>query len=396
MRIPLIFLSCIIAISLLVDWRLYAVIRHRLSQSWARVHLLLAAFLYAMLIVAVCLPRRSGDETTLTTITWMIFAYGSAFTGKALFIIIDLAACTPCLFHRRRLRLLSIAGIIFGAMLFAGMWWGALFNRYRLQINEVEISSPYIPQSFDGYRIAQFSDLHTGTYGTDTTFVSKLVETINGCRPDAIVFTGDLVNRHTDEVMPHVLTLSRLHAPDGVYSILGNHDYGDYMAWQSPAAKIADHKLMIDTHRRMGWKLLLDSTAYIHAGGDSIALVGVENVGDPPFPTYGSLDRALRYAGTNDYKILLSHNPTHWEQDILDSPDIDPRLELTLSGHTHAMQIELLGISPAALRYKRWGGLYPDSLGRQLYVNIGIGTVALPMRLGATPEITVFTLRHRP
>lgn len=396
MRIPLIFLSCVIAVSLLVDWRLYTVIRHRVSRSWARVHLLLAAFLYAMLIVAVCLPRRSGDEATLTTITWMIFGYGSVFLGKALFVIIDLAACIPCLFHRRRLRLLSIAGIILGVTLSVAMWWGALCNRYRLHINEVEISSPYIPRSFDGYRIVQFSDLHTGSYGSDTTFVSKLVNAINNCRPDAIVFTGDLVNRNTDEVMPHVPTLSRLHAPGGVYSILGNHDYGDYMNWPSPAAKTADHRLMIDTQRRMGWKLLLDSTAYLHARGDSIALVGVENVGDPPFPSYGSLDRALRYAGANDYKILLSHNPAHWEQEILDRTDIDPRLGLTLSGHTHAMQIELAGISPAALRYKRWGGLYSDSLGRQLYVNIGIGTVALPMRLGATPEITVFTLRHRP
>ncbi len=224
--------------------------------------------------------------------------------------------------------------------------------------------------------------------------MSRLVDHINSLDPDLIVFTGDIVNRKTDEITPFVEVLGRLHAPDGVIAILGNHDYGDYMTWPSDEAKRENMQMLYDTYDTAGINLLLNQTEWIRRGNDSIAIIGVENIGDPPFPIYGSLSKAYPIPGDSTTKILLSHNPAHWVDSI--SGNDKARIQLTLAGHTHAMQIEMFGISPAALRYKTWGGLYADSHERhQLYVNIGAGTVGMPMRLGATPEVTLLTLRRR-
>jgi hypothetical protein len=208
------------------------------------------------------------------------------------------------------------------------------------------------------------------------------------------VFTGDIVNRRTDEIYPFVDTFAKLHAPYGVYSILGNHDYGDYSDWQSDEAKQANLQELIDIENGMGWQMLNNATAMIHCGADSIALIGVENVGDPPFHTYGDLDAAYPTLDDGVTKILLSHNPAHWVTDICDAPD--KNIALTLSGHTHAMQIAFGRISPAVFRYRTWGGRYDDSgNNNMLYVNIGVGTVGFPARIGATPEITLFTLKSK-
>lgn len=193
-------------------------------------------------------------------------------------------------------------------------------------------------------------------------------------------------------MVPHLEPLSRLDADFGVYSILGNHDYGDYSTWESEAAKQADVDALVAAQRSIGWDVLLNEHRIIHCGPDSIALIGVENVGDPPFKIYGSL--ADSYPNLSDplTKILLTHNPAHWNQEIENNDSA--KVALTLSGHTHAMQMEILGYSPAVFRYSNWGGLYHDAKGKHpLYVNIGTGTVGLPMRLGATPEITVLKLK---
>ena len=209
------------------------------------------------------------------------------------------------------------------------------------------------------------------------------------------MFTGDIVNRRSNELLPHTGALSRITARDGVYSILGNHDYGDYCEWPSAKAKQDNMNLLRSLQKGMGWKLLLNETEWLRRGGDSIAIIGVENIGDPPFHTYGDL--AISYPGNlgdTTTKILLSHNPMHWVNDI--SGHTDKNIALTLAGHTHAMQMELFGWSPAEWRYPTWGGLYTDPEGRQnLYVNIGIGAVGMPMRIGATPEITTITLRKK-
>ena len=396
MRIPLLFLITVIVLSLLVDGYIYIMVRRRcVSKVPARLQLVSAVLLYMALIVGVSMPRRSGDDGSLLFIMWVLFGYMTFIMPKLVFVVVDAVALLPVLWHGRRWRWLSLTGGVIAIVAFLAMWWGALVNRFRVDVREVDFEFPHLPAAFDGFKIVQISDLHVGTYGDDDRFVRKLVGVINGLHPDAVMFTGDIVNRHSSELIPFVDALSGIEAPYGVFSILGNHDYGDYADWPSEADKAADVAALCAMQESMGWKLLLNQTEFIHSGRDSIAVIGVENIGDPPFRIYGSLPKAYPAVGDSVSKILLSHNPAHWTDSIAGHDDVN--IALTLSGHTHAMQIEVAGMSPAALRYATWGGMYGDEAGRHaLYVNIGAGTVGMPMRLGATPEITLITLKAMP
>lgn len=395
MRLPLIFLIVVCTLCLLTDWRIDYVIRHRCGKRVATVYRLLTTVLcWGALIVALCLPRRDGDDTTLRTVMWLLFTFGSIYAAKLVFVIIDALACLPRLWHHRRCRRVTYVGIGIAVLLFGATWWGALINRFRIDVRNIDVNVQNLPPAFEGYRIVQFSDIHVGTYGADTTYISRVVDCINTLKPDAVMFTGDIVNRRSEELAPFMTVLSRINAPDGVISVLGNHDYGDYADWPDETTKMADRRRLQEMQRLMGWNLLLDDHTFLRRGTDSIAVIGVENIGDPPFPSYGSLPRATEGISPETPKILMSHNPAHWA-DSLNTVSRDQQpIDLTLSGHTHAMQIEVAGLSPAALRYPYWGGLYGSADERYLYVNIGIGTVGLPMRLGATPEITLITL-HR-
>lgn len=381
------------AVSLAADGYIYRVLRRRCtSRIPSRIHLIISALLILMALVAILIPRRDGDNATLLAVMWMLFGFLTVYVAKYVFVITDILACLPRFFGHRRLRWLSWTGAALALCVFATEWWGALVDRFRTEDNEVTVSIDGLPAAFDGLRIAQISDLHTGTFGTDTTFVSHLVDRVNALRPDVIVFTGDIVNSRTSELLPHTAPLSRLHAPMGVYSILGNHDYGDYANWPSTIAKKANLTLLKSLQEEMGWRLLLNETTMLHRGSDSLALIGVENIGDPPFAIYGSLPAAYPDLSDGVTKILLSHNPAHWADSIASTPAIN--IALTLSGHTHAMQIKVAEWSPAAWRYKQWGGLYHDADSTHaLYVNIGAGTVGFPARIGATPEITLLTLK---
>lgn len=385
----------LVLLNLGTDAYIYNVLRKRCaSKTPARIQLFSAIILYILLIVTVCLPRRSGSEDMLLCVMWLLFGYMSVYIGKYLFLIFDVLASVPRLWRHKRIKFLSVFGGILGVTVFLSMWWGALINRYRIQVREVTVEIAGLPDSFDGYKITQFSDLHTGSYRNDTSFVSKLVNKINSLDSDVIFFTGDIVNRRTDELIPFTGVLSELEAPDGVYSIMGNHDYGDYSTWKDDKAKRENMELLYRLQKNMGWRLLLNEHSFIERGVDSIAIIGVENIGDPPFKSYGSLDISYPDLGDDRTKILLTHNPAHWVDSVSQHQDIN--IDLALSGHTHAMQMEALGVSPAVFRYKTWGGLYfsPDKE-KSLYVNIGCGTVGIPMRLGATPEITVITLKKK-
>lgn len=393
MRLPLIPLLIAIGLNILVDTYIYMALKHRLkSRIPARIQLWTAVALFVWIIVAICLPRTSGSNDTLLTVMWGIYAYVSVYFAKYLFVIIDLLARIPQLLGKSRLHWLSACASVFSVLFFCAMVWAALINRFRIDVRDVDVEIPDLPTQFEGYRIAQISDLHVGTFDGDTAFVSKLVDRINSLKPDVIVFTGDIVNSRTSELPPQTRPLSRLSAPDGVYSILGNHDYGDYASWPSEKAKADNLQLMKNLQKDMGWRLLLNETEFIRRGADSIAVIGVENIGDPPFRVYGSLHQAYPDLGDNVTKILLTHNPAHWVDSIASNPSIN--VPLSLSGHTHAMQMEIFGWSPAKYRYPTWGGLYADDEhSHQLYVNIGAGTVGFPARLGATPEITLITLK---
>lgn len=394
MRFPLLPILIILIFNLLIDFYLW----RRLKKSsynilWRKLHVVLASICNIALVVVICVPKRSGDNADLSSIMWTIYAWFSIYIPKLLFVFFDLLASIPLIFHRKRLKILDLAGIAIAGAIFIIMWWGALINRYNIDVNRVDVEIEGLPAAFDGYTIAQISDLHVGTYGYDTTYVAEVVDEVNSLSPNMIAFTGDIVNRISSELEPFVGTLLQLKAPDGVYSILGNHDYGDYYNWPSDAQKQANLENLCNLQKQMGWKMLNNAYDIVRRNNDSIAIIGVENVGDPPFHTYGDLDAAYPALDDPTTKILLSHNPAHWDNDIQDAPD--KNIALTLSGHTHAMQMCVFGWSPAAFRYPTWSGLYKDNDKHQLYVNIGIGEVAIPARIGATPEITLITLRAK-
>lgn len=388
---------CLLLFNAAIDWYVMRQITHRVKahrRLWWNIELYSAIAITLLLIGAIIVPAGKGADIMLEAKTWLLFGYLSVYIPKFLAVVFDLLASIPRLFGHRRIKAFTVAGIVIATASFLAMWWGALINRFNLQTTEVTVEIADLPPAFDGYRIVQISDMHTGTYDTDTTFISRLVDNVNAIGADAIMFTGDIVNRETSELMPFTGTLSRLKAPDGVFAILGNHDYGDYYAWDTPADKAANMQKLYDAYAAMGFRLLRNETAWLRRGNDSIAVIGVENIGEPPFPVYGSLTKSYPDLSDSVSKILLTHNPSHWVDSISEHDDV--RVPLTLSGHTHAMQIEVAGVSPAAMRYPTWGGLYADTDSRhQLYVNIGTGTVGMPMRLGATPEITVLTLRRR-
>lgn len=292
----------------------------------------------------------------------------------------------PFIVHRTPF---TAAGLVLGVVSFVNVIYGATAGITRFQVKHVTYESERLPEGFDGYRIAQLSDIHIGSWQGRPEAVEKLVKLTNEQQADLIVFTGDLVNQQSHELDSFRQILSRLQAPDGVYSVLGNHDYGTYYRWKNSRQEADNLQYLREQQQAMGWRLLDNSHVILHHRGDSIALIGVENDGEPPFPQHADLPRATE--GTQGmFSILLSHNPTHWRREVLPESDID----LMLAGHTHAMQMTLFGRSLASLKYPEWSGMYREG-SRALYVNIGIGYVGLPFRFGAWPEITVITLKKK-
>lgn len=292
----------------------------------------------------------------------------------------------PFIVHRTPF---TAAGLVLGVVSFVNVIYGATAGITHFQVKHVTYESERLPEGFDGYRIAQLSDIHIGSWQGRPEAVEKLVKLTNEQQADLIVFTGDLVNQQSHELDSFRPTLSRLQAPDGVYSVLGNHDYGTYYRWKNSRQEADNLQYLREQQQAMGWRLLDNSHVVLHHRGDSIALIGVENDGEPPFPQHADLPRATE--GTQGmFSILLSHNPTHWRREVLPESAID----LMLAGHTHAMQMTLFGRSLASLKYPEWSGMYREG-SRALYVNIGIGYVGLPFRFGAWPEITVITLKKK-
>lgn len=278
----------------------------------------------------------------------------------------------------------GIALYTFGYLLF-----GAIYGKEYFQIKKITIPSVDVPEGFNGYRIVQLSDIHAGSWTGNPEGLQKAVDKVNTLNPDLIVFTGDLVNNLATELDEFMPILSQLNAKDGVYSVLGNHDYSLYIHWEKEEDQQVNLDSLKSKQSAMGWKMLNNKHVKLFHKGDSIALIGVENSGAPPFPNYGNLQKAMQ--GTdNMFKILLSHDPTHWRREVLPHTDI----QLMLSGHTHAMQTKLFGFSPSRFVYPENDGLYQENE-QMLYVNIGLGYLMFPMRLGAWPEITLLTLEKK-
>ena len=280
-----------------------------------------------------------------------------------------------------------------GAIPAVALLWGMVKGGTDYTVRRVQLKFPNLPPAFDGFKVLQISDLHTGSFNS-TEPLERAVGIINRQGADLILMTGDLVNNRATEVEPHIPALRGIKSELPIFSSLGNHDYGDYVAWESAAEKRANLERLMRNHAAMGWTLLNDASHTIERGGDKIAVVGIQNSSSHAnFRTYGNLPKAHAASGDAPFKILLSHDPSYWETHILNYPDID----LTLSGHTHGMQfgvnLPFMKWSPVQYVYKQWAGLYEK--GRQkLYVNVGLGFLGYPGRVGFLPEITVFELRR--
>lgn len=293
---------------------------------------------------------------------------------------------------RSRRKFLSITGMIIAVIPFFAIIYGVAIGRFDFQVIKKEIEFVNLPASFDGFRIVHISDLHIGSFYGYENRVREAIEIVNKQNPDIILFTGDLVNNFTAEIDGFIDMLSEMRAPFGKYSILGNHDYGDYYQWDSELAKKKNMDYMLEAHQIIGFRLLMNEWESLSVNGEEIALIGVENWGEPPFPQYGDLEKASKGTERFPFRILLSHDPTHWDAEILGKTSID----LTLSGHTHGMQFgienSIISWSPSKYKYPRWGGLFKEN-GQFLYVNRGLGYIAFPGRIGMPPEITVIELR---
>lgn len=257
----------------------------------------------------------------------------------------------------------------------------------RLELKHITFTSPDLPPYFDGYRLVQITDFHLGSFPPGNDFVQKVVDATNNEEPDMILFTGDLVNNQASEVEPYLETLAQLHASDGIYSIWGNHDYCEYGNNHSIGALKRNRRMLYGYQERLGWHQLMNEHHVVSHGMASIAVIGVENPGQPPFTNRSNLKKAMKGLNPDMFKILLSHDPHHWRREV-----VGKKIQLTLAGHTHAGQLKIGKWTPARMAFKEWGGAY--RIGEQmLYVSSGIGG-SFPFRLGAWPELTIITLKR--
>lgn len=292
-----------------------------------------------------------------------------------------------------RLKFMSQLAITFTVVPAIGFLYGMVRGAYKYRVHKVKVPSADIPDAFNGFKIVQVSDIHTGSF-IENSHLNKAFDIVMEQGADLIVFTGDLVNNEATETKGYEEVYSRLKAPHGVYSVLGNHDYGDYKQWDSPEAKKQNLEDLKQVHANAGWRLLMNEHVAIEKNGQKIALLGIENWGGSMnFPKYGKMHLAHKGTEEYPYKILLSHDPSHWEKQV--QPEY-PDVNLTLSGHTHGMQlgIEIPGFrwSPSQWVYKQWAGLYKHG-SQFIYVNRGLGFLGYPGRLGIWPEITVIELQ---
>ena len=364
-----------IVLMALPDWYIYRHYIRHWKNKWMRLSYWIPSV--SLLIAMGYIFGGFAPESSLSALGVFLVVFLCINVPKALFSIL-----TPLV--KKTAIGLSIALLAMAYLIF-----GATEGKQYFQVKEITIESKDVPQGFEGYRIVQLSDIHVGSWNGDTQAMEKAVSMINDLQPDLIVFTGDLVNNLASELDNFTSVFSQLRAKDGVYSVLGNHDYSTYIHWENPEDQKEELIRLKQKQAEMGWTMLNNRHVKLYHQNDSIALIGVENSGRPPFPNHAKLSEAMQ--GTEGmFQILLSHDPTHWKREVLPQTDI----QLMLAGHTHAMQTKIFGFTPAQFIYPENDGLYQEEE-QMLYVNIGLGHLLYPMRLGAWPEITLLTLKKK-
>jgi predicted MPP superfamily phosphohydrolase len=418
LRNPFLFLLIFSVIILAIDFYAYSGVRkltNKYSQKIKRLVFYLfwivPSLLIAGLIIFSIFNRSIDPANVLVYFHYISGTFILFYIPKLVFIIFnlvdDLIQLGKWLYKKinrttksdenkgepiSRKQFLTRTGIFIAGLPFISIAYGIKWGKFNYTIRNFSLSFNNLPASFDGLRIVQISDFHIGSFLNSVDEVEIAVELINEQHADLLLFTGDFVNNLSSEMNKFIPILNKLRAKIGKYSILGNHDYGEYVPWDSLEEKRQNLDRLVKIQEDLGFRMLLNESHKVEIDKEKIELVGVENWGLPPFPQYGDLNKALSTVEDSSFKILLSHDPTHWDEQVLEKTNID----LTLSGHTHGAQfgIEIPGWrwSPVNMRYKRWGGLYTE--GKQsLYVNTGIGFIGFPGRVGMPPEITVIELK---
>ena len=413
---PFIAILIFSTVLLLIDFYAYRGVK-KLTSSYSKVIKKAIAILFwivpfVLIVGLIFIPQLRDSINPAEFLIYFHFISGTFvlfYLPKLIFIVFnfidDLLHGAIHLFSRKkktddqsdksekitRSQFLTRIGIVTAGIPFLSIIYGIGWGRFDITVRKIKLSSTKLPKKFNGLKIIQISDFHLGSLLNHTSFVDEAVATINSLKPDLILFTGDMVNNVASEMNKFVPILSKLQSKLGNYSILGNHDYGEYVRWDSEEEKRDNLEQLKQLQRDVGFDLLLNENRKVKIEDEEIELVGIENWGLPPFPQYGDLGKALENVNNDSYKILLSHDPTHWDEQVLDKTNIN----LTLSGHTHGAQfgIEIPGWrwSPVNVRYKRWGGLYSEG-DQNLYVNTGIGFIGFPGRIGMPPEITLIEL----
>lgn len=353
-------------------------------------------FSIGLIVSILILKIRLNDINPLKKHLVISSFYGlaiSSFIPKLIFVVViaTLYFTNYIFSETESLVLVPIIGLLSGFLPFFVIVYSIFKAAYKFKVYHHNITFKNFPESFNKLRIVQLSDIHLGNFNYRYHILERAIEKINHLQPDYIVITGDLVNNHAWELRGWEKVFNTLKAKKGKYSILGNHDYGDYTQWNSVTAKQDNFNAIKQFYKTINFKLLLNEADIISNNDDEIAIIGVENWGKPPFKQYGNLNMALKKVETIPFKILLSHDPSHWNEEVVDKTDI----ALTLSGHTHGMQIGFkyknTEWSPIKYKYEHWAGLYKKEA-QHLYVNRGLGWVGFPGRLGMRPEITLIEL----
>jgi len=383
----------IIALWVIVDICFFQVVKALTTNefiSWAYWLLDLVLALGIVSMVFFRITGRSPQRLIAFLMALMLLSFIPKLVAMPVLILEDIArafADAPSISVWEAWLALAVAAIPFFGLIF-----GLTQGRHHYQVHRETLYFDDLPEAFDGFTLTQLSDIHSGSF-TSEKGVEKGISLVNAQHSDLILFTGDLVNNRASEMERWIPSFAKLTAPYGKFSVLGNHDYGDYVKWDSKEQQRANLVRLKEVHKEIGFRLLLDESVKIEKDGQSITLIGVENWGKGGFHKYGDLEKAAANVPDSAFKILMSHDPSHWEGVTLGH---GKNINLTLSGHTHGMQfgIEMFGFkwSPVKYVYKQWAGLYSRD-GKYLYVNRGFGFLGLKGRVGIWPEITVITLK---
>ena len=336
-------------------------------------------------IIAVIALWNGSSRKMIKTLFLIILLLG---VPKLIFTIVSFLGWPLGMAYPPLMDTFNIIGIIMLAITAFCMLYGITLGWQWFRVDKKSFTFSNLPKSFDGFKIVQISDLHLGTFGKRRAFCRKLVQAVNKENADLIVFTGDIVNSRASEIKPFISILPRLKSSNGVLSILGNHDYCVYADFSSDDEMNSNIDKIIKTEKEFGWDVLINENRRLDRNGECIYILGVENNGKPPFPMRADLNKAMENIPKDAFKILLSHDPTHWRQEVLPKTNID----LTLSGHTHGMQFSLFGFNPSFLVYREWGGVYKEK-NQVLHVSLGIGG-NMAFRFGAWAEFNVLTLNR--